>query len=137
MGKVATYNPKQVTCAAGSHIVTGFADDSMISIEPGGDGTSYVIGADGETVRSIDPNAVYTIKISLLQTSASNTRFKDLVAADRANGSGIFPLTIKDILGGDVFTASNAWVSKEATWGRGKQQTNREWEIVAIDGQFK
>ena len=56
MSRVTTYNPKKVTCALGRHIVTGFADDSFISIEPAGDGTSYVTGADGEIARSIDPS---------------------------------------------------------------------------------
>ena len=56
MAKVTTYNPRKVTCALGRHIVSGFADDSFISIESDGDGTSSVGGADGEVARSIDPS---------------------------------------------------------------------------------
>ena len=33
MGKIKTYNPKEVTIAFGNHIVTGYADDSFISID--------------------------------------------------------------------------------------------------------
>ena len=33
-GKVKTYNPKEVLIALGSHIVTGYAEDSFVSIEP-------------------------------------------------------------------------------------------------------
>ena len=69
MANVTTYNPKKVTCALGNHIVSGFNDDSFITIEPAGDGTSYVVGADGEIARSIDPSRVYTVKIALLQNS--------------------------------------------------------------------
>lgn len=36
MGKIATYNPKKVTISLGNHIVTGFADDSFVSIDPNG-----------------------------------------------------------------------------------------------------
>ena len=35
--KIKTYNPKEVTVACGSHIVTGYADDTFISIEANGD----------------------------------------------------------------------------------------------------
>ena len=61
-----TYNPKKVTCSLGNHIVSGFADDSMITVEFAGDGTSYVSGADGEVVRSIDPSEIYTVKLAVL-----------------------------------------------------------------------
>ena len=39
MGKVKTYNPKEVTAAFGSHIVSGYADDSFITIDPNADGS--------------------------------------------------------------------------------------------------
>ena len=38
MGKIKTYNPKEVTIALGNHIVVGYADDSFITIDPNGDG---------------------------------------------------------------------------------------------------
>ena len=50
---VKTYNPKQVTVSIGTHIVTGFADDSFITVESLGDGISSVSGCDGEVGRSI------------------------------------------------------------------------------------
>ena len=50
-----TYNPKKVTCSLGRHIVVGYAEDSMITIDFASDGTSYVVVSDGEVVRSIDP----------------------------------------------------------------------------------
>ena len=31
-GKVKTYNPKEVNIAIGTHIVTGYAEDSFVSI---------------------------------------------------------------------------------------------------------
>lgn len=34
--KIKTYNPKEVIVTCGTHIVTGYADDSFISIEPKG-----------------------------------------------------------------------------------------------------
>ena len=41
--KIKTYNPKEVIVTCGTHIVTGYADDSFISIEPNGDGILSLI----------------------------------------------------------------------------------------------
>lgn len=137
MSKVTTYNPKKVTCALGRHIVSGFADDSFITVEPAGDGTSYVVGADGEIARSIDPSNVYTLKLSLLQASASNQFLQSMYDKDKKDGTGTFQVNIADILGNDKFTGAVAWVTKPASWVRGKTQNNREWEIAVGDGNFK
>lgn len=137
MSKVSTYNPRKVTCAFGNHIVAGFADDSFISVEAAGDGTSYVVGADGEIARSIDPSKLYTVKISLLQGSATNKFLQSMYDKDKNDGSGTFSLNINDILGNEKFVGSVAWVSKPAAWARGKAQSNREWEIVVGEGEFK
>ncbi len=49
MGKIKTYNPKEVTMALGNHIVTGYADDSFITIDPNGDGVTKKVGCDGRS----------------------------------------------------------------------------------------
>lgn len=137
MSRMTTYNPRKVTCALGNHIVSGFADDSFVTIEPAGDGTSYVVGADGEVARSIDPSKVYTIKISLLQNSRSNSYLQKRYDKDVKNGKGTFSVNINDLLGKQKFISGVAWVTKPASFARGKAQGNREWEIVAADGEFK
>ena len=134
--RVTTYDPKQVTCALGSHIVSGWADDSFITIEPVGDGISYVQGCDGEIARSVDPSTMYTVKLSVLQASATNAYLNKQLEKDRTNGTGTFPITVKDILGSEKFYGSVAWVSKAASWQRGKAQNNREWEITVGHGKF-
>ena len=136
MSQVYSYNPKQVTCAFGSHIVSGFADDSMIQVEYAGDGTSVVQGADGEIVRSIDPSTLYNLKITLQQTSATNTWLQSQYEKDKDNGGGMFSVNIVDVWGEDSFTGAVAWVTKPASFQRGKTQQNREWEIVVADGKI-
>lgn len=132
-----TYNPRKVTCAFGKHIVTGFADDSMITIDYAGDGTSYVEGSDGEIVRSIDPTELYTIKITLEQPSPTNAYLQKMYEKDQNDGTGTFSVNINDILGKEKFTGEIGWVTKPASFVRGKVQNNREWEIVTTKGQFK
>lgn len=131
--KVKTYNPKEVTIACGSHIVTGIADDSFISIEANGDGITKKVGCDGEIVRAVSPDNTYKVKISLLQTSDSNAFFSNMVDVDRDTGDGIFPILIKDLKGGQVFSTEAAWVTKKASFARGKETNNREWEIDTGD----
>lgn len=131
-----TYNSKKVTCSLGNHIVSGFADDSMITIEFAGDGTSYVSGADGEVVRSIDPSEIYTVKLAVLQTSSTNAFLQNMFDKDKKDGNGTFNININDILGKEKFVAEVGWVKKPASFVRGKTQNNREWEITCA-GQFK
>lgn len=137
MSKVTTYNPKKITCALGRHMVSGYADDSFITIEPAGDGTSYVVGADGEIARSIDPSSVFTVKLSLLQASSTNGYLQKMYDKDKKEGTGTFSVNIADLLGNEKFVGGVAWVTKPASWARGKAQGNREWEIVVGEGLFK
>ncbi len=134
---VKTYNPKQVTVSIGTHIVTGFADDSFITVESLGDGISSVSGCDGEVGRSIDPNGQYSVKISLLQTSDSNQFLSKLYDSDKKNGDGIRPLLIKDLRGGMVFQAESAWVKQRAGITKGKSLNNREWELETDEGTLE
>ena len=135
-GKVKTYNPKEVTIACGSHIVSGIADDSFVSIEANGDGITKKIGCDGEIARAVSPDNTYKVKISLLQTSDSNTFFSNMFDVDRETGEGLFPVLIKDLKGGLVFSTEAAWVIKRSSVTRGKDTNNREWEIDTGDATF-
>lgn len=128
-GKIKTYNPKEVTVSCGSHIVTGFADDSFISIEPNGDGITKKVGCDGEIARAVSPDDTYKVKIVLLQTSDSNSFFSKKLDQDRDTGEGMFPILIKDLKGGEVFSTEAAWVVKKSPLNRGKDTNNREWEL--------
>ena len=90
---VKTYNSRLVTVALGTHSVSGFADDSVISIEAVGDGVSSKSGCDGEVARAIDPNEQYSVKITLLQTSNTNAFLQAMYNTDKANGDGTFPVS--------------------------------------------
>ena len=127
--KIKTYNPKEVIVTCGTHIVSGYADDSFISIEPNGDGITKKVGCDGEIARSISPDNTYKVKITLLQNSDSNSFFSNIADYDRATGNGLFPVLIKDLRGGLLFATEAAWVIKKSPATRGKETNNREWEI--------
>ena len=111
MGQIKTYNPKEITIALGNHIVTGYAEDSFVTIDPNGDGVTKKIGCDGEIARSISPDDTYIVKISVLQTSDTNSFLQQKLDLDRKTGDGMFPVLIKDLKGGMVFSTEAAWVS--------------------------
>ena len=134
--KINTYNPKEVTVACGSHIVTGYADDTFISIEANGDGITKKVGCDGEIVRAVSPDNTFKITLTLLQTSDSNAWFSQMCDRDRDTGDGMFPILIKDLKGGLVFSTEAAWCTKKASITRGKESSNREWEIDTGDAVF-
>lgn len=137
MAKTYTYSAKQVIVALGSHAVTGFADDSFVTIEKNGDGITKTVGCDGEIVRSIDPDNTYKVKISLLQPSPTNAFLQNKFAQDYQTGDGTYPILIKDLKGGMIFSADTAWASKPATRTFGKSNNNREWELDTGDGTLK
>lgn len=136
MGKIKTYNPKEVTAALGNHIVTGYADDSFIAIDPASDGVTKKVGCDGEIVRSISPDDTFIVKVTVLQTSSTNSFLQKKLAQDRKSGDGMFPILIKDLKGGLVFSTAAAWPIKPASRGFGKEANNREWELHTGSGEL-
>ena len=134
MGQIKTYNPKEITMAFGNHIVTGYADDSFVSIDPNGDGITKKVGCDGEIVRSINPDDTYIVKLTVLQTSDTNSFLQQKLAQDRKTGDGMFPILIKDLKGGMVFSTEAAWAIRAASRGYGKEAGNREWELHTGSG---
>lgn len=124
-----TYNPKEIIITLDTHIVSGLADDSFVSIDPNGDGVTKKVGCDGEIVRSISPDDTFIVKLSVLQTSPTNSFLQQRLAQDRKSGDGAFPILIKDMKGTLLFSAKEAWPSKPASRGYGKEAGNREWEI--------
>lgn len=137
MSKVYTYNPKQTKIAVGNHIVTGYDEDNFITIEPAGDGTTMKVGCDGEVNRAISVNEAYNVKIALLQNSPSNAYLRTLHKRDKEEGTGIFPITVKDIMGEQIFTSESCWVSKEPSWQRGRETSTVEWELQCAWGEFR
>lgn len=128
-GIVKTYAAKEVTISMGRHMASGVADDSFVSIEPAGDGITYKYGCDGEIARAVSPNDTYIVKVTTLQTSDTNSYLQNQFNIDMATGEGMFPLLIKDLRGGLVLQADQAWVTKPASRVRGKETNNNEWEI--------
>lgn len=89
----------------------------MITVEFAGDGTSYVSGADGEVVRSIDPSEIYTVKLAVCRHPLQTHSYR-MFDMDKKDGNGTFNININDILGKEKFVAEVGWVTSRLLFVR-------------------
>ena len=137
MPQVRTYDAKRIAIIIGSHIVSGYAEDTFISMEPSGEGTVSKAGADGEIARSMSNNTLHRVTITLQATSPSNDYLSDLLARDRASGgAGVVPFSLTDLRGTTLVAASQAWVVNSPTVEYGAEVGEREWELDAVITDF-
>ena len=126
---MTTYDPKKVLISLGSHSVTGYSDGTFVGIEPNGDGIASKTGCDGEKVRSIDPDKSATVTLTLLQTSPTVAWCQKQYDKDRNTGDGTFPILVKDMKGGLIFSAADSWIVNAPSREFGKESSDREITI--------
>ena len=110
MAMKRAYDPRELMISFGSHIPSGFPDGTFITIERGGDGVTRVVGADGTVARSADPNKTADITLTVRWDSDSAAWAQNQYDMDNETGDGTFPVLIKDLRGGLVFSAEEAWI---------------------------
>lgn len=136
MGNMMTYNPAMVKIALGTHAVSGYAEDSFIVIDQLDNGVTSKAGCDGEVVRSVDPNNRFTVKMVLLPNSPTNIFLLKKYKQDKKDGTGHFPIMIKDITGEEKFVAATAWVTKIPSGNKGKEASNKEWTLETGQAEY-
>lgn len=143
--RLATFSPNEVTViitqqsSGMSHIVGGFAEDSIVSVERNSETFSLYTGADDSNTRVYNANTSGTITISLQQTSASNDILSALYENDRARRSGLFSITVKDNSGRSNYFSEEAYIAVVPSAGHTNSMQTREWvvhapKLVAIIG---
>ncbi|MCQ2559157.1 MAG: DUF3277 domain-containing protein [Clostridia bacterium] len=126
---ISTYDPRKISISLGSHSVSGYAEDSFVTIEKNGEGISKIVGCDGEIVRNINPDLTYTLKLKLLASSPTNAFLWNKYTKDLSSGQGTFPVLISDLRGKAEFSAAVVWVVKPAKRIFGRTAENMEWEL--------
>jgi len=128
---VRTYDPRQVIISLGPHVVHGYSDGTFVNIEAHGDGVSKEVGADGEVVRSINPDETATITLTVQYGSSTTPFAQQQYDMDRdTHGEGLFPVLIKDLRGGHVFSAEEAWIENTIAREFGYEASDREITIA-------
>lgn len=107
------------------------AGDDVIKIDPAVDAATTQWGADGHMVASISANNGGTCVLKLQQTSPGNYVLQELYNAQKALGSSFQPISmsVQDALKQDSCTCTGGIVTKQATWQRGVNAVDVEWEI--------
>lgn len=124
---VKTYDPKMVVITFGAVPISGYAEGTFVRVNRSGDAFTKSKGAGGDIERVNRNQGDFEVSITLQQTSSSNTELSAILAADQATNAGVFPLTIKDMLGDTLFFAPQAWIRKDPEWEDGDDLNSREW----------
>ena len=127
------YDPRQLLIAFGSHVPSAFPDGTFLTIERDGDGVTKIVGADGSVARSVDPDNTTTISLTVRWDSDTSAWAQGQYDMDNVTGNGMFPALIKDLRGGLVFSAPQAWIEKPPDDEFATEMSDRE--IVIATGQ--
>ena len=128
--RVTTYKPEQVSVIVGSHIVTGFARGSFIDVSYNNDAASYQAGlVNGAVI--VNPNREGQIRLTLLQTSTSNSHLQTYISRLRNGASEVFYFNLYVInnSGGELASADAAFITTEPNLSFSDGLTNRAWTI--------
>lgn len=140
------YDPLNVVITLDSHIVSGFADGTYITVTRNNQTWNTVAGASGEHARAKSNDRTGTVEITLMQTSITNDWLSNKLYADEMKGNtGKFKLSIIDgngplddtnVLGQTTINALEAWVQQAPSVEFGKELSDRVWTIEAGDLEF-
>ena len=133
---VKKYACKKLLISCGPRSITGYAVDSFLGIAPTGEGTQKETGCDGETVRSLDPDKTYKITLTIQQTSDDMGFFQRKYELDRETGLGDFPILVRNLMGGEVFSAPQCWVANSPERGYAKTAGTREITLDTGEGSW-
>lgn len=132
---VQTFSPEfvDVIISNGSmnHVLTGFMEGSVVSIEPASERFTPTVGSKGEEYRAHQPNRAVTVTVNLSQTSHSNDVLMLLLENDRQTLDGTFTMTIKDSSGTTLYTDEFSYIMTEPTvsFSGGGTIEAREWQV--------
>lgn len=127
---MAEWDPQKFTITVGSIMVTQFANGTFIKAAFDNDLYSYEPSASGGVgcrIRNADESGKF--EITLLKSSPSNDLLSALAIIDRANGTGVVAVQVKDGNGAAVASAELAWVVKPADLERGKELGDVTWTL--------
>lgn len=135
--RLATFAPNDVTIVITqestgiSHIVGGFSEDAIISVDRNADTFSLYTGADDSNTRIYNANTAGTLTLSLQQTSASNDVLMGLYLNDKASRTGLFSIQVKDNSGRSNFFCEEAYVGVVPNAAFANSMQTRDWVIHA------
>ncbi len=137
MACVQTYSPSDVSLIiALLYEATDFAPSSIISINKDSEYFAVQKGACNKSERTHIADNVYTLEISLSQTSPTNSVLNALATLDVQSRSGMFPIFAKDSSGQSLFLAPTCWIESPPTASYTDSIETRVWTIKCAEMTF-
>lgn len=124
---VKTYDPNGGTLTVGGNIITGFAPDTIVTIERNEAMWSLQVGADGEAARSKSNNRSGRFTFSLMQTADSNRILSGMAFIDETTGGMAVPVMYKH--GDNIFIAETGWIIQFPSSEFAREAGPREWVV--------
>lgn len=133
---IYTYSPSDVVVYVGAFQITGFSENSIVSIKPESPAFRSFKAADGMVSRAASSDSTFLIELVLSQGSTSNDVLNWMHRLDRNTKTAKLPLFIKDTSGTSFFFSPSAWISTlpDSTFGR--ELSDRVWVFEAPQGYF-
>lgn len=129
---VKTYQPDLVAVSFRGVPLSGFAADVFVSSARNNDSWSVTVGAGGDVTRTKSGDKTGRVEITLLAESESNLTLDAFEKLDQLSGTGLGPLLVKDLSGGDTVTGTTAWIVKPPDQEKATTGSNRVW-IFEVD----
>lgn len=135
--RLATFSPNDVTIVITqnstgmAHIVGGFSEDAIITIDRNADTFTLYTGADDTNTRIYNANTAGTMTLALQQTSASNDILTALYLQDRDSRNGLFSIQVKDNSGRSNYFAEEAYIGVVPNASYSNSMQTRDWVIHA------
>ncbi len=129
------YDAKNFNISVGGIIITGVADDSFFELDIPDWGVEGMAGAYGEAGRIVKNKQIGTLKLTLLQWSASNEYLSSLIQSDLTLYTGARDIIIQDNIGTTFAHLVNGYVKRWPNIKRGVNAENVEWELEFLNVQ--
>lgn len=138
MGRFATpktYAAADVVLTIGGIPISGFADDSFVTVAFNSPLAEMSTGADGETVVNLNADKSANSTITLKETSDSNVYLRGLALAQQEAAAEVgaapfkLPFVLWDTRTGEKVGSAHTVILTMPEIGKGKAAGDRAWEL--------
>jgi hypothetical protein len=138
MADVKIYDPENVDVIYAGVPISGFAEDTFVTIEAEAEDWLEVDGVDGDLTRSKNLAQKWKVTFHLMSSSKSDAFLSGLRELDlsETGGAGVSPIMIRDRNGVSLFVSDKAWIMKPPTATYGKTASAREWVCRVKGAKF-
>lgn len=127
---MAQYDPTKVITVVDGHILTGFGEDTMVTITRAEDKRTVHVGTQGETTFVKSANDVADVTFTLADNSPSNAKLMELYNQDQSFSFATQDFNYIDDVSG---FGSECVVRSIPDNEKGSDLGEREWTLIVAD----